>query len=291
MNDTWAAIRAHSNSAPKSLSCTFGELTAYDPATHTAKFQLPMFPDNSGTPIETGWVQLATLQNGPGYGAQFVPPQGGQAIIFFMDHGNILPVGALFLFNDIEHPPFTDGKTNGYIDQHGSGHTTTDDGKTPGDGAGAARTIGKKFTSIGTSGGHATTQDDIAGQVKVATAGGHYDLYDDTGRVISRVTAGGLQTIHDDAKAEIAHLAANVGLGDRVANLDATHAALNKSHLQTYETNLQAGKLQDYIKFANLLNAAGTITGPQLVTILAALVAGWTNGNTLPSGSSIVKVK
>lgn len=290
MMDFFAALRAHANAGDKPIQMTFGELTAYDPTTHAGKFDLVLYPDSrdtSGmTPMETGWVQIATPYNGPAYGAQFPPPDRAQALVFFVDGAGVLPVGALFLFNDIEQAPFPDGKTAGWKDKKGSALKTTEDGPTPGDGAGGAHVIGNKYTSQGTGGGHLLTQDDIAKQVKMATSGGHYDLYDDVGRVIKRVTAGGLQTIHDDAATEIAHVAGHVGLGDRVANLDATHAALNQSHLTQFQSDLKSKRLDDLTKFAAAMVAAGVPNAGAVMGLLAALI-----DVPVPSGSSVVKVK
>jgi hypothetical protein len=303
--DFFAAMRAHADAAPRTLSCTVGELTAYDATRHLGKFTLPLFPDKGGNPIETGWVQIGTPQNGPGYGAQFVPPQNGQAVLFFIDMHNILPLGAIFLFNDVETPPFTDGKTNGWKDKNGSSHTTTDDGPTPGDGKGGAHVQGAAYTTHGTSGGHNIIQDDInkvvkhlsaGGHVilmddankllKHLSAGGHYTLYDDVGRAISHVTAGGLKTLASDATSEISHIAPNVGLGDIVANLDSTHAALNKSHLTQFENDLKSKRLDDLTKFATAMVAAGVPNAGAVLAQLASLV-----DVPIPSGSSVVKIK
>lgn len=287
----WSAIRAHANSGPKSLTCTYGELSAYDPVTHTGKFKLPMYPDTSNDPsgntlVETGFIQIATLANGPGYGAQFVPPQDGQALIFFADMNNIMPVGALFLFNDMEQAPFPDGKTNGFMDKNGSSHTTTDDGPTAGDNAGGARTVGAKYTSYSTKGGHSFTQDDVARAVKSTSAGGFYTLYDDAGRVLSHVTPGGLLTIASDVTAEIAHIAPNIALGQRLAAMLPANAAARKQDLDALAASVNSLRRDDLVKFAAAMVAAAVPNAGAVIAQLATLV-----GITVPAGSSGVMIK
>jgi hypothetical protein len=85
--------------------------------------------------------------SGPGYGQQFQPPVGAQALIIFVDIGRMLPIAAVFLFNDVETPPFTDGKSNGWLDSNSQFVKTTKDGKTANDGEGGVR-LGANYASI-----------------------------------------------------------------------------------------------------------------------------------------------
>ena len=97
-----------------------------------------------------------------------------------------------------------------------------------------------------------------------------------------------LQTVVDAVTNAISLIPAAGGLvggGALAGSMSSANAALNETHLSSYDSNLQTAKLNDYIKYANLLNTAGTVTAPQLATILAALVAGWTHTTTLPAGS------
>jgi hypothetical protein len=141
-------MKLNSHSGTVQMLATYGELSVYDPATHSAKFLLPLHRDNSNNPIETGFLQVGTFFNGPGYGAQFPPPVAAQAVILFIDAKKIVPVAAVFLMNDVETPPFTDGKSAGWQDAKGSKIRTTVDGATPGDGAGGARVSGSEYASV-----------------------------------------------------------------------------------------------------------------------------------------------
>lgn len=293
------------------LFAEFGELVAYDPQQHTAQFKLPMRLDADpksptyGQPIPTGWVQLGTPFNGPGYGAQFPPPAGAQALIIYLDQNHELPVAACFMFNDIELAPFPDGKTHGWKDAKGNAFTTTQDGPQDGDGVGAARVHGVKYVQHTTVGGHVVSLDDVnqviehysaGGHVfkmddanKVIshiTIGGHQHIMDDVNKVIKHVSAGGLQHIMDDAAKEIAHVASNVGLGDRVANLDATKAAITQGHINDLANNINSLRRDDLVKFAAAMVAAAVPNAGAVIANLAALV-----GITVPAGSSVVKIK
>ena len=126
----------------------FGELTVYDPATHTAQFTLPMVRDENDDMQTTGFLPVGTFFTGPGYGAQFPPPQDAQALIAFVDHRGFNPVAALFLFNSVETPPYPDGHTWGWIDAKNNEVKTTKDGATAGDGKGGARVVGAAYASV-----------------------------------------------------------------------------------------------------------------------------------------------
>lgn len=258
-------------------SFEFGELYAYDPTNHTGQFKLPAYgadpSDPSGqTPVLTGFIQLGTFYtDANGGGAQFPPQIGAQAVIFFLDQAKRYPMCGVFYFNAQDTPPFPDGTTWGWMDRYGNFVTTTTDGATPGDGAHGVKLFANGgFTSIATLSGFSHTQDDLAQEAK-------------------QVTPGGLQTIHSDVTEEIAHVAPNVNLGTIGADLSSANAVFNQTHISNYDSNLQTAKLDDYIKFANLLNTAGVVNAGQLSTILAALVSGWTHGTTIPGGSSVVK--
>jgi hypothetical protein len=102
------------------LQVTFGELTSYNAALHEGKFNLPAHPDpTTGALMEVGPLQLGTIGTGPGYGVQFVPAVGAQALIIYVDLGRMYPVAAVFLYNNVEHPPFPDGAANGWKDSAG----------------------------------------------------------------------------------------------------------------------------------------------------------------------------
>jgi hypothetical protein len=187
-----------------------------------------------------------------------------------------------------------------------------------------AKTI--KATSAG---GHTFTMNDANRTIEALSAAGHKVLLDDVGQAISMVSVGGLvtklndetqqithiasgaETIIDGAATKITHTAANVqtiidgagdtishvvatggfvGLGALASSLSSTNSALNLSHLSTYETNRKATNLTDLIANANLMHTAGIANSGQLATMLASLVAGFTSGVTLPTGSAKVRI-
>lgn len=124
------------------LRFTWGELTQYDPKTHSGKFHLPIhLDDNTGRPIETNFIPIGTPITGIGYGMQFQVEAGMQALIVFVDKD--IPICACFTFNQIDTPPFTDGLTNGWKDKTGNLVTTDSNGN--------ARLVGTTRTELGGS--------------------------------------------------------------------------------------------------------------------------------------------
>lgn len=128
---------------------TYGELSAYDPTLHAGKFLVVLHRDqNTDVPIETGYMPLGTMFTGVNAGEQFPPIIGAQALVIFVDGNVDLPVGAVFLSNAVEYPPFPDGKTRGWKDAKANVIKTTDDGASPGDGLGGARVVGHGYASV-----------------------------------------------------------------------------------------------------------------------------------------------
>ena len=209
-SDFWAMSRAQSASQPQHVKLTFGELSAYDPATHTGKFKLVMFSDQAdptgNTPIETGFLQIMTPyvgeldSQGNPTGMQFVPKLGAQSLVLFADEAGMHAICGLLLYNaGGDAPPFPGGKINGWKDPNLAHVTTTVDGAIPGDCAGAARLGGNGYTQVSTQGGHSSYQDDIAQKVGILSAAGHSVLLNDAGQILSIVSKGG-HTFHlDDA--------------------------------------------------------------------------------------------
>ena len=107
-------------------------------------------------------------------------------------------------------------------------------------------------------------------------------------------TAAQVQTIYDGSGNAISHIVSSgglIGIGALASSLSSTNSALNQTHLGTYEGRRQTANLDDLIANANLYHTAGVITSGQLTTILAALVAGFTNAITTNNiGSAIVRV-
>jgi hypothetical protein len=149
MLDFVQGMKAAQQGGPRQLTVTYGELSTYDPVNHAGKFLLPLHRDElTDLPIETGYAPIGTLFTGPGFGVQFPPPLGAQALVLFADGDMILPVAAVLLFTAVEHPPFVDGKTHGWKDAKGNAIKTTDDGASGGDGLGGARVVGGGYASM-----------------------------------------------------------------------------------------------------------------------------------------------
>lgn len=202
-NEFFANMRASARAEATSLFFAYGEVSAYDPATHSAKFLLPQHPQtaagsNQGQPMETGFIQLGSQYTGPGVGAQFPPPLNAQALIAFLDQNFELPVSTCFMYNDVENPPFPDGKSRGWVDEKGNSFTTSQDGPSANDGVGAARVNGAKYVQHTTDGGHAITMDDVHQILEHYSAGGHVFALDDVLQQVRTITTGGHQQIMDD---------------------------------------------------------------------------------------------
>lgn len=149
MLDFVQGIKAAQHGGPRQLTVTYGELSTYDPVNHAGKFLLPLHRDQvTDLPIETGYAPIGTPFTGPGYGMQFPPPLGAQALVLFADGDMILPIAAVLLFTAVEHPPFVDGKSHGWKDAKSNAVKTTDDGASGGDGLGGARVVGGGYASM-----------------------------------------------------------------------------------------------------------------------------------------------
>lgn len=128
------------------LYAEIGELVEYDPKTGTGQFDLPMREDPNDQSQASGFIPCGTMLAGPGFGMQFPPDRGMQALILFSE--NHSPVAAVFLPNLVDVPPWADGKSSGWKDKTGNEIKTTVDGAGVGDGAGGARVVGKGYASV-----------------------------------------------------------------------------------------------------------------------------------------------
>jgi hypothetical protein len=121
MQQLFDALRMTSHHSDNQLQITVGELTAYFPEQHMGTFDLVMHPDDkTGDPVPTGPIPLGSFSTGPGYGAQFTPAIGAQALVIYIDAAKVLPIGAVFLFNEVEAPPWPKGDFSGIVDQYGN---------------------------------------------------------------------------------------------------------------------------------------------------------------------------
>jgi hypothetical protein len=265
----YRAMAMGAGAPPKSLSVTYGELEAYYPDVHEATFSLPLHPDDvTGEPVTIGPIPIGTFHTGVGggYGAQFPPPVGAQAMIIFLDQTHELPFCAVMTFNEVDTPPWPDGRTGGFKDAQGSSIATSQDAKTPGDGQASAKVFGASYASQATTSGHTVALDDEL-------------------KRISTLSAGGLETVHDDLTTEIAHLAPNIGLGARISQMASSNAALNQSHLTAFESSLFTQRLNDLKALATAAIEAGTPGASAWIGLLATLTH-----VQIPNGSSIVKI-
>ncbi|WP_244370810.1 phage baseplate assembly protein V [Rahnella sp. ChDrAdgB13] len=127
------AIAGRSQQAGAGVSGTRqGTVTAYDPASYSVKVQL------QPTGEETGWIPLATMWAGNGYGVVAGPAIGAVIEVEF-DSGLMgagMAVGQFF--NDVDRSPAPPSGQFWVIDPSGSSFKLTNDGKvTITDGAGS----------------------------------------------------------------------------------------------------------------------------------------------------------
>jgi hypothetical protein len=106
--------------------------------------------------------------------------------------------------------------------------------------------------------------------------------------------SGTFESVVDGVAGAINHIVPTggmVGLGALASSLPSTAAGLRNTDLSTFQTSLLTQRLNDQIALVNLMHTAGTITGGQLTTILAALVAGFLPAIGVPAGSATVFLK
>ena len=215
-------------------------------------------------PVMADWA-------GASYGSGTGPENGVLAVVMNLsrDGDDYIVLG--FIHSKIRPSPKVPQGEQWRIHKNGSYTKIVNDGTTVGDKLGGHKTGGGDY-------------------IEHKTRSGHADVFSDTVQTIVRQTIDGSQTIHDAVAHEVSHLAANVTLGARAAAMSAVNAALNKSHLSTFETNRQAANLADLIANANLDASLAIITPAQLTAKLALLVAGFCAKVGVPNGSSIVKI-
>ena len=163
--------------------------------------------------------------------------------------------------------------------------------------AGTATITAETVSLIGVPAGHTvgSTQhviDGINDKVSTILAAGHSHVLDSVLNAITTtitVSGGGnaLKHVVNGVTQEISTIAPFIGLGAPVANLDATKAALNQSHLTTYEASSAIQRKIDMVTLT-------TTIGPWLTNGAAALAA--VNALSalahvgVPAGSGVVKV-
>jgi hypothetical protein len=149
---------------------------------------------------------------------------------------------------------------------------------------------GYQSVTVKSASGHTTKLDDVLKTVTTLTAAGHKFTMDDLAQTITHQTIGQTETvIMDKVTAEIATVANSVGLGDRVANLPASTAAIANVDLTTFSHGVDVQRLKDMITMGGHIAAAGIPNAGALVAILAGL--GPLSALSVPPGSTTVKVK
>jgi hypothetical protein len=263
-----------------------GEVSEYDPTEHSARFVLPMYLDNDGQPIETAKIPLGSPFTGVGTGIQFPIKNGAQALLIFADERRMLPVAATFLYNGVETPPFVDGKSSGWIDDHGNTVKSTQDGATAGDGAGGVKINAKGYVEHTTSGGHSTTMDDVSNKITTQVSGGGVKtVLDKIAQTLQHI-CGSVKTIVDGANNQISHIAPSIGLGDIPANLASNRAAIVSDDIHTVLTELDSHRRDDLLKLVTAMITSGVPNAGTVAANLASLLP-----STVPSGSTVVKIK
>lgn len=267
-----------------------GELTDYDPATHTAKFTLPMAVDENDTEVETGYIPIGTFATGPAYGSQFPPDVGQQALIIFADSKGFTPIGAFFLFNEVETPPFPDGKTSGWKDKTGSVVSSNED-STPGngDGLGSTQIIGKSTAMSQTAGGHSHEQSDVKGETLQQTPKGHKHRLSDTLNRIEHETVDGLKHTLDDVRASVDTFSRKVGLGKAYDDLAAANSVMHNAHITQFESDLTIKRLADHIFGAMGMVATGVTNATAYLAYLQGLSQFALGHVTVPAGSAVTR--
>jgi hypothetical protein len=101
--------------------------------------------------------------------------------------------------------------------------------------------------------------------------------------------AGTLESTVDGVAGAINHVVptgGKVGIGAPASSIPSTGALFRNADMSTFQTSLLTQRLNDQIALVNLMHTAGTITSGQLATILAALVAGFLPGISVPAGAT-----
>lgn len=170
-------------------------------------------------------------------------------------------------------------------------------------------TAGKASITITSSSGHSTKMDDVAGTITTTTKGGHSTQMDDVaGKITTTTKAGHTVTLDDQLKqiflktigsteqlvldkvtTEIAHIAQNIGVGDRFEDLATGQAAVVHDHLKSYSDGVDTQRLGDMVKLITTLNSVGALSnGAAALAAVQALVLSKLN---VPSGSANTRIK
>jgi len=221
------------------------------------------------------------------HGMQAGPKGGERCVVVHVPGGR-----GVYLVYDTDDSPGAPAGEYWYVHPDSkSSIKVTNDGPTQGDALGGVRMHGAAYHGTTTGSGHAITLDDVAKMLTVASAAGQSRVFDDTAKTITDSTAN-VKTILDGAGNAISHVAQQVGLGDRVANLPATQAVFRQADVQKFSQSIMTQMMQSFAGvYANAMAAAQIPNAGAFAAIVQA--AGWVTGNvtppTIPTGSSIVR--
>lgn len=214
------------------------------------------------------------------YGDQYGVRGNERMTVFPTQHG----FDALFTYDEDDSPGAAAGEiwrvhrnASGAVD---SSSKWTNDGPTPGDGLGGHVHVAGALHSVATTGGLTTTHNDSTKQITHKANATTYTLVDGQGNAI-------------------AHVASQVGVGDKFANLDATRAAFANADATTLTNNLRkaignvAQQMAQAAISAGVTNAAAWLTAIQagLPSLSFTDITSSVASVTVPPGSSIVRVK
>jgi phage baseplate assembly protein V len=155
------------------------------------------FPFFDGGTAESDWCRVAQRYAGNGYGAVFVPEEGDEVLVAFIQGDMRFPIVLGGLYNGKDKPP-------------------TD------------RTTSKDQKMIRTKHGHQVVLDDSQGQeaIRITTADGHELVLDDASGTVA-VTGNGVKiTLEDSGTVTVQGTkvvvdATNIALGSAAATLSA----------------------------------------------------------------------
>lgn len=110
--------------AAKGLAvCRHGIVSAYDPDHYAMKVKL------QPSDIETGWVPVASIWVGNGWGLYAPPSQGDQAVVFFQEADLQLPLGGFCLYDETNQPLSVESGEFWLVHKDGAFIKLTNDGK------------------------------------------------------------------------------------------------------------------------------------------------------------------
>lgn len=103
--------------------CRLGVVSSYDPAHYAMKVKL------QPTVVETGWMPVASIWVGNGWGLYAPPTVGDQAVVFFQEADLLTGLGGLSLYSDVDQPLRVESGEFWLVHKTGAFIKLTNDGK------------------------------------------------------------------------------------------------------------------------------------------------------------------